>query len=280
MLSFLSNIFERDMGSVLGRLQGNNLGLRLVRVENGRVKTVPSIGATRILREIIPSQNKRLIVDTVVEMVRGLAEHQFSDDFDRQMFAQLMRYSILVPVVTDVGERNRFFDNISQVDYCRTHVLFWIQWHMAMVDQARFLEADTYLKRSYSEAEAYERRSGRPYDRFQLEDRKAKFLMIRDRHEPLRTDFFYDIREACHITERLMRREDLTHHPFDTLAEIIECFVHGRSRMPEPLNKQCEQMIKRLGLLAKNRARLLDEGYPTNRAGVAIERFDRLIGGA
>jgi hypothetical protein len=266
-LSFLSNIFQTDMGTVLERFESGSHGLYLLRVEDGRVKTVPSIGASRILREIVPTQNKRLIVDTVVKILTQLSVRGYNDDFERRMFTQLMRYSILSTVVEDVDERNRFFDNVSKIDYCRTQVLFWLQWHMAMVDQKRFVDAETYLRRSYTEAEAFENRTGKRWDRVQIDDRKAKFLMIRDRNE------------TCQITERLLRRNDLTHHPFDTFVEIIEFFEQFSPKFAEPLSSLARDMIEGLGGLAQKRAGSVDEGYPTSRAKRASERFAAFMNG-
>jgi hypothetical protein len=278
-VSFLSNIFRTDVAAVLDRFRTGNRGLYLIRVEDGRVKTVPSIGASRILREIVPTQNKRLIVDTVVEILKGLSERDYVGDFERHMFAQLLRYSILATVVEDIDEINRFFDNVSKIDYCRTQILFWLQWHMAMVDQKRFVDAATYLKRSYTEAKAYERRTGRHYDLVQIDDRTAKFLMIRDRSEEFRVKMIHDLREACNITERLLRRDDLTHHPFDTFVEIVEFFDRVGPKFVEPLRRSGRMMIERLGDVVRKRAGILDEGYPMSRAKQALKRFDAFVTG-
>jgi SIR2-like domain len=278
-LSLLSNIFRTDAAAVLDRFKIGDLahGLHLIRVEGGYLKTVPSIGASRILREIVPTQNKRLVVDTVVQMLKVLSQRDYGDDFERRMFTQLMRYSILATVVEDVGERNRFFDNVSKIDHCRTQVLFWLQWHMAMVDQKRFADAETYLRRGYTEAAAYERRTGARYDLFQIEDRKAKFLMIRGRSEDFRVNMIHDLRKACEITERLLRRNDLTHHPFDTFVEIVEFFEQVGSKFDEPLRRSSRAMIERVGGVVRNRASLLDEGYPASRANRALDRFGAFI---
>ena len=132
----------------LDRFSTGNHGLYLAHVEDGRVKHwYQASGQVKFYEKIVPTQNKRLIVDTVVEILKRLVRRRFSaDHFERHIFTQLMRYSILSTVVDDVGERNRFFDNVSKIDHGRTQVLFWLQWHMAMVDQERFLDAETYFE--------------------------------------------------------------------------------------------------------------------------------------
>jgi hypothetical protein len=275
-VSFLSNIFHVDLRSTFDRFKSGSHGLYLARIANGRVKTVPSIGARNILRDIVPIRDRRLVVDTVIGMLRGLSDRRFSDDFERHIFMQLMRYSILTSVVEDDDEINRFFDNISKIDYCRRQILFWLQWHMAMADQGRFELADTYLKRSYTEAEAYEKRTGRSFDRVQLDDRKAKFLMARDRVEPFRETMIYDLKEACQITERILRRNDLTHHPFDTFTSIADFFAKVGPRFNESLRELARKYVGQLGTLMESRVSALEEGYPTSRAAIALERFREL----
>jgi hypothetical protein len=150
---------------------------------------------------------------------------------------------------------------------------------MAMVDQKRFVDARTYLKRGYTEAKAYERRTGRRYDLFQLDDRNAKFLMIRDRSEDFRVNMIYDLREACKITERLLRRNDLTHHPFDTFVEILDFFDQVGPKFDEPLRGSGRAMLERLGGVVQQHACRLDEGFPTSRANQARDRFGAFMNG-
>jgi hypothetical protein len=276
-LSFLSDVFRVDVGAAVKRFKSSAHGLHLVRVEDGYLRTVPSIGASRILREIVPTQNKRIIVDTVVKILESLSDQGVDDDYNRRLSAQLMRYSILSTVVEDTNERNRFFDNVSKIDYCRTQVLFWLQWHMAMLDQKRFSDADTYLKRSYTEAQAYENRSGKRYDLFHVDDRKAKFLMVRDRSEKFGATMFYDLRDACQITERLLNRNDLTHHPFDTFSEIVEFFEAVGPKFDEHLREIGLKLIKNLDVIVEKRAKILREGYQIHRAKLAIERFNSFM---
>jgi hypothetical protein len=271
-LSFLSNVFQLDAAAVVDRFKTGNYGLHLIRVEDGRLKTVPSIGASRILREIVPIRSKRIIVDTVVEILRRLSDRGYVSDFERSMFIQLMRYSILSTVVDDIAERNRFFDNVSKIDYCRTQVQFWLQWHIAMVDQNRFFDAETYLKRAYTEAEAFEKRTARRYDLFQIDDRKAKFLMIRDRKQEFRPQMINDLRDACNITERLLRRDDLTHHPFQTVVEIAEFFDEVGPKFEE-LHSAGRAMIEKLGRVVQKRAGLVDDGYPRSQEEQALNRI-------
>lgn len=284
-VSFLSNMFRLNISDMLDRLSRVNYALRIVRINDGLVETVPSIGARNILREIVPSRNPRLIVDTVVEMLRYLSqENAYVEEFERRMFNQLMRYSVLKSVVDDVDEINRFFDHVSKIEYCRTRVLFWLQWHMAMVDQNRFDTADRHLRRSYTEAKKFDRNNSEPYDRVQFDDRKAKFLMIRGRNEDFRMTMSRDIGEAIQITYKLLRRQDLTHHVFDTFVEIIDFLFQQGPLFEAALRKQIYDNVSKLGELMRGKVAALDPGYPRSRGEQEIQKFNefksRLHGGA
>jgi hypothetical protein len=132
---------------------------------------------------------------------------------------------------------------------------------------------EAYLERSYAEAEVREKRTGEQYNTNHIDDRKAKFLMIRDRTESFRAGMFHDLREACQITERLLRRNDFTHHPFDTFVEIIEFWKRVGLKFDEALRQQGRTMIERLGGVVQGRAGLLDEGYPASRGQRALVEF-------
>lgn len=273
-VSFLSNMFRLNISDMLNRLERMNYALRIVRINDGLVETVPSIGARNILREIVPSHNPRLIVDTVVEMLRYLSqENAYVEEFERRMFNQLMRYSVLKSVVDDVDEINRFFDHVSKIEYCRTRVLFWLQWHMAI----------RHLRRSYTEAKKFDRNNSEPYDRVQLDDRKAKFLMIRGRNEDFRMTMSRDIGEAIQITYKLLRRQDLTHHAFDTFVEIIDFLFQKGPLFEATLRKKIYDNVSKLGELMRGRVAALDPGYPQNRGEQAVQKFNefksRLHGG-
>jgi hypothetical protein len=276
--SFMSNLFKVDSGKAVDDLNETSLRFRLLRIEHGVVKTVPSIGASTILRDVIPLSNKKIVVDTVVEMLRALAG-VYRDDHMKFIFKQLMRYSIVSTVVSDRSEINRFFDNVSSIDPCRSMVLFWIQWHMAMVDQSRWEEAKLYLDRSYIEAENYERRNSRKFDRFQVDDRKSKFLMIKNRSEPYSLRMFADFKESCLIIGRLMRRIDVSHHPFNTFIEVLSFFEQHGALFPAVMQDQGRQLIDQLAALAEKRKGLLDFGYPRGCADKAIEAHKAFVFG-
>ena len=96
-LSFLSNVFERDMGAALDRLSRKGeqgATFKLIRREKEVVKTVPSIGATNLLKEVIEEKE---VVNAVVEILKSLSAQRQGSDFARHMFTQMMRYLFFLP---------------------------------------------------------------------------------------------------------------------------------------------------------------------------------------
>ena len=272
-LSFLSNVFERDVGAALDRLNEHNSTFKLIRRERDVVKTVPSIGATNLLKEVIEATE---VVDTVIEILRKLAAQRTNDDFVRHMFKQMMRYSILSSVIDNSIQINRFYDNVSKINHCRRQILFWLQWHMAMTEQREFVTAERYLQQAYREAKGYRQRTGNNYDNRQLDDRWAKFLMRRGRYGDRSVDDVYrDFLQACRITYSLLLRQDLTHHPYETLREIVETFEMRSHELSEGRRQRWSNELDKLGDLATKRIGSLAAGYQNRRAQQSLERLSQ-----
>ena len=277
-VSTLSNMLSVNCERVIERIDSAHPRFKLMRIYRDTLRTVPSLGARAILTDIIPASDPRIVVDTVVEMLRSLGGTTRQGQMV-SVFQQLMRYSVISKVVLDTAERNRFFDNVSKIDSCRSYVLFWVQWHMAMVDQKRWNEAEIYLERSYTEADNHDRRklTGPKFDRFQIDDRKSKFLMIRDTETQFRPQMIKDVEQACLIAHRLMAHKDMSHHPFDTLSEIVKFLqVHG-PRFSPIFQDNTRKWLAELTALAEKRKGMLATQYRQDIASTAINAAQKWL---
>jgi hypothetical protein len=271
-ISFFSDIFEKDFVSVLQMISRQPGELRLVRVADGVVRTVPSIGARNLLRNVI---DDREIVNTTIEVLEKMATDIARSDLQQHIFSQLMRYSILSSVVTEESEINRFFDHISKIRYFRSMPLFWLQWHMAMCAQARWLEAEKYLEMGYTAAEAYEKRRGLRYNRKQLDDRRAKFLAARAiAMQKAGAELFRDLKEALDIADRLLRESELTHHPFETLLDIVRVLQMRSNTIDFNLRDILEKQSQGVILNARRRIDVVAEGYQRGHAESAVAQME------
>jgi len=267
--AFVSEVFSTDVGDVIARANTGNGSFHLLRIKRGIVETVPAIGASLILREFFEDAD---IVTSVVQMLENMARRQIrSTEYERYAFGQLMRYSRLVTVVTDEIQIERFFDHISKIGYFRGEPLFWLQWHMAKAAAGRFADAERLLDRGYAEAGNWERTRRTPYNRKQLDDRKAKFLLLRaSKTERSSADLFRDFRTACEIVERLLRDTEVTHHPFETLDQISQLLGEKSAALAPESRKIVLLNCQKLLNLAERRSSDVAEGYQLQTASRAL----------
>ncbi|MGO7368847.1 SIR2 family protein [Rhizobium ruizarguesonis] len=258
-VSLISDIFENDFVSTIDKLAVDSNGLRLIRVDGDTVRTVPSIGARNILAHVIDDKD---IVNSTIFVLEQLNAKYRKSELENYIFTQLMRYSILSSVVDDDAEVDRFFDHISKVSYFREMPLFWLQWHMAMAAQLRWLKAEEYLEMGYTAADAFEKKRGEKYIRKQLEDRKAKFLTARAAAGGrVSVELFRDMKEAVEIVGRLMRDSELTHHPYETLLQIVKVVDARGTTIPTDLIRILTGQLKEIIGRAKGRVGVVPEGY-------------------
>ncbi|MGL4235019.1 SIR2 family protein [Tabrizicola sp.] len=276
-VSFLSNTFEEDFSGVVRRANQFNGDLKLVRVDGNVAKTVPSIGARNLLKNIVPDKE---VVDTTIFVLERMGSEVRRGDFQQHIFSQLMRYSILSSAVSDTSEINRFFDHISKIGYFRDMPLFWLQWHMAMCAQERWNDADKYLSMGYTAADAYEKKKQETFNRKQLDDRRAKFLAARA-IASMRSgsELFRDIKESLDIAGRLLRDSELTYHPFETLLDIGRLFVARGSTLIEAQREILLAQLVGAGSQGRKRVSSVPEGYQQSHAKAALHEFDLLTKG-
>ena len=269
-VSFLSEAMEMDFGAIidgLNRRPGNDT-FRLVRREGAMIKTVPSIGAQNILKNLFADAE---IVDAVCPLLHNLATI-YRNPFEQFIFSQMMRFSILEKVVTDRAEVDRFFEHNKQHERIRRMPLFWLQWHMAKCAAEEIVDAEKFLEQGYAEAREFERATRKKFDRRQLDDRHAKFLMLR----AIKTtregaELFRDFKEACDLTEKVLQQDDPRHYPFETLKEIVQAFGERRQRLLDVHEPIVRQRIDTLGNYACKRFGMLPKGYQTGAARAALQ---------
>lgn len=269
-VSFLSEAMETDYGAIIDRLSAAHGSgtFRIVRRSGDTIQTVPSIGAENILQNLFKDAE---IVDAIVWLLKNLAS-TYHNPFEQRMFSQMMRYSILSDVVTDMGEIDRFFEHNKQAPQIRRRPLFWLQWHMAKCTANELLDAEKFLQQGYREAEEFERRTGNVFDRRQLDDRRAKFLMLRvvDANR-VGAELFRDFKEAIELTGKTMRQDDPQHYPFQTLQEIVRTYRAVGHQMEGGLRSLIGNSLDQLVTYARKRVGVVPHGYQRDKAQSALD---------
>lgn len=271
-LAFLSNVMEIDYGVLIDRInaRAGDRAFRLIRRNAGIIETIPSIGAQNILQNLFDDIE---IVDTIVFVLKNLASTD-RDSFEQRMFEQLMRFSILSKVVSDSDAIDRFFEHNKQELQIRRRPLFWLQWHMAKCEVGAFNDAEKFLEQGYTEASEIERRTRKIYDRRQLNDRRAKFLMMRAEKTTRATgDLFRDFKEAIALTEKILRQDDPQHYPFETLAEIVRTYNLVSIRLDSGHKLQINSWLESLVNYGRERIGVLVSGYQKNKAQSALDNI-------
>lgn len=273
-VSFISDIFEQDFPSVLKSIAMQSGRLQLVQADEKVVRTIPSIGARNLLKNVIGDCD---IVNTNIYILEKMAEENLQSDFLRHTFYQLMRYSILNSVVSDASEINRFFDHISKIAFFREMPLFWLQWHMAMCAQEIWSKAEDYLTMGYTAAKSYEKRRRVIYNKKQLDDRKAKFLVARAVSTGRGgAELFRDMREALVIVERLMHDSELTYHPFETLLDTGKLLGNISGKILEGQSAVLAMQFKKVVELAKRRLTSVPDGYYRSNSVECLSQIEAI----
>lgn len=269
-VSFLSNAMETDYGAIIDGLNDRpgNSTFRLVRRNGGLIQTVPSIGAKNILQNLFKDAE---IVDAIVPLLKNLASN-YRNPFEQRMFNQMMRFSILSDVVADRNEIDRFFEHNKQELQIRRRPLFWLQWHMARCAAGEFPDAEKFLEQGYGEAKEYERRTRNKFDRRQLDDRRAKFLMLRaEKAKRDGAELFRDFKEAIELTNKILHQDDPQHYPFETIAEIVRTYEVVGHHLDDGLKRLINEWLGQLAIYARKRVGMLPSGYQMEKAQSALD---------
>ena len=275
LVSLLSNAMEKDCGAIIDRLnaRGGNDTFRLVRRTGETIQTVPSIGARNILENLFTDAE---IVDAIIPLLKHFAA-TYRNPLEQRVFSHLMRFSHLSKVVTNRDEINRFFEHNKQELQIRRSPLFWLQWHMAKCAADDLPVAEKLLEQGYGEADEFERHTGKTFDRRQLDDRRAKFLMLRaERTRGAGVDLFRDFNDAIDLTDKTLRRNGPQRFPFETLAEIMHSYSVVSHELDDGHKKLISVRIGRLTNYARKRIDALPFGYQREKAQSALVRCREL----
>ncbi|MDT8327841.1 MAG: hypothetical protein RQ750_10720 [Roseovarius sp.] len=134
--------------------------------------------------------------------------------------------------------------------------------------------AEKLLEQGYAEAAAYESRSGKKFDRRQLNDRRAKFLMLRvEKNNRAGVDLFRDFKEAIELTDKILRQDDPQHYPFETLAEIARINVVVGHCLDDGHKELISKWLDQLAIYARKRIGMIPSGYQSDKAQIALDKI-------
>lgn len=215
--------------------------------ETRRFELLPSVSTREALRQFFDSKT---VTDVIVEAVKSLENVRFDASFKR-VFTELMRYTQLKQVVTDFDQQDRFFDRLSELWFCNNHVLFWLQWSMAMRDHGEWGRAEQYLSEAYGRGKNFAN-----FDSTHLDDQKAGLLLDSVRTNAGSAEYLRRFNEACNLLGNSMRSGAITSHNYLTvnksfdvffskaMTELIPIHVGIMKKVALNLEKQVQQKLK------------------------------------
>jgi len=206
----LSALTQSDSVHVFKDSANSQVFLRYV-PEKQSFELLPSINAREALRKLFEPE---VVTGSIVTAVQAMEDLRFQPAFKR-VFAEFMRYTQLKQVVSDFDQQDRFFDRLSELHFCHRHVLFWLQWSMAMRDHRQFPRAKQYLD------EAYGRAKGIPnFDTSHLDDQKAGLLLDSIGKSESSASYLRCFNDAIQLLARSMQTGEVTSHNYLTLRSL------------------------------------------------------------
>ena len=223
---YLQNIGERVPEHVLSGLLGqdsiqifkrNKATSSFVSYNAGKrgFDVIPSVNARESLKQFF---DPRLVTDIIVEAVRNIEHVRYQPAFNR-VFVEFMRYTQLKQVVTSFEQQDRFFDRLSEIWFCNRHVLFKLQWSMAMRDHQEWGRAWQYLEDAYGQA-----RELHDFTTYHLDDQKAGLLLDSVAIGQKSSFYLLRFKEFAEILTRAIRAAPVTSHNYQTIIQSVPAF--------------------------------------------------------
>lgn len=213
---------------------------------------IASVNARDVLANLF---DDREIVLAVIDALERIAPLR-SQYVYKSIYSQMMRYTQLKHVVVKESERNFFFDRLSEYSFCQNHILFWLQWSMAMRDQEQFARAKQYLDEAYGRA-----RRTDDYDTHHLDDQKAGLMLDAAKLNESSANYLRTFNEAIGILSRLVGRPDQTSHPYLTMKSLRSFFDKAKPVLVTPHKSLIAQSITVLKNQVETRSRSQQIGY-------------------
>jgi len=217
-----------------------------------RFNVISSINARDALLNLFsPEQITSEVINAIKNLEFVRREYPF-----KHIFTQLIRYTQLKGVVKDKVEQNKFFDRLSELHFCRNHLLFWLQWSMAMREQLQYGRAQQYLDEAFTQASRLD-----TYDAFQLEDQQAGLWLESINGSVDVADFLQVFRKSTALIKKSLTKEEQTSHPYRTLLLIRGFVDKAYEAIPSQHIEIYKAGVSALALLVKKNLQMRPGGY-------------------
>ena len=232
---------------------------------------IPGVNAREALKSLF---DPKTVTSAIIEAVEALEDVRHVFPF-KQVFTQMMRYTQLKQVVADDDQKNRFFDRLSELKFCRNHFLFWLQWSMAMRDQGQWQKASQYLNEAYGRVGLIEN-----FDTLHLDDQKAGLLLGSISEKCSSVEALQKFREASTLLIRSINGGGgETSHNYRTIVKSFDVFFQ---KVGHNLSKEHKKLLgsslNHLKKLIENKIKNHpDNSYMKKIMGDAVVSIDKIL---
>lgn len=260
----LSSLTQSDSVSLFKNAVNSKTFLRYV-PERQSFDLLPSINAREALRKLFEPQ---VVTGSIVTAVQAMEDLRFQPAFKR-VFSEFMRYTQLKQVVSSFDQQDHFFDRLSELDFCHRHVLFWLQWSMAMRDHREYIRARQYLD------EAYGRAKGIPnFDTSHLDDQKAGLLLDSIGKTGSSADCLRCFNDAIQLLAKSMQTGGVTSHNYLTLRSLEYFFDDALPNLNEAHRGVASKGIEGIRRIVQKKHDDQFEGFVKRAMGDALKTLD------
>lgn len=263
----LSELVGQDTVQLFAKTHRNSPFIRY-RPELRCFEVLPSVNAREALKQFFDPST---VVNTIVEAVRNMEHVRFDPAFNR-VFTEFMRYTQLKQVVTDFDQQDRFFDRLSEIWFCNRHVLFKLQWSMAMRDHSEWSRAWQYLNEAYGQAKELAN-----FDTSHLDDQKAGLLLESISASATSADFLRTLKETCDLLGRGMRTGSVTSHNYKTVTYIQDFLGKAGDKLLGPHKTLMTQSLIGLRTIVVGKHENQPEGFVREAMERAMETLDSSV---
>jgi len=225
---------------------------------------IASINARDALKNLF---DPKLVTSSIIEAIQNMERVRHEPEY-KHIFSQFMRYTQLQLVIDSFDEQDRFFDRLSEIYFCKNHVLFWLQWSMAMREHKQFTRANQYLD------EAYGRAVERNFDTNHLDDQKAGLLLDSIRYNASSVEYFRCFRESCTLLNKMISAGADTPHNYQTIGSFRPFFEKAGEKIETSLKPILQQDLAILQSSVQKQLDLQHDGFAKVCMEEAIESIE------
>lgn len=223
---------------------------QFININESKVHVKSSILSKYILSNIVSG---RMLADTLIKVMTKLDNLSRPYQYYFELCRSLMMYSqiqLIFPENQKLDSIEYYYESIKNLHFTRKNPLFWLQYGISTYIKGDFAKAEHHFKASFEYADRIPN-----FDKFQIENQYAHFLLKRSIENFDGSRFFDVFKRANDILSKQMGREK-RYYPY-RVATHYEAFYEKYNsffskEMTDYFVSSCKFILERISLLKGN----------------------------